>query len=818
MTDQATTGPRFPIPQWAARRWYWVVLLGACSDQPPADTDQPVPVDPRVPVAQISYVPGRAQEPGHLTLRCVVHDQDGDLLAARISAPGTDTLHSVAGGEDTVTAIIRELPAGNHLMVCTTTDILGRVSADSITVGIDPNRPPAASLSVSRTGESWSIDQRASVDPQGDTVAYTIVVEQTAPVEATVLIIGPRRTPIDTTIALPEGSYRVSSIVHNGVAADTTRRRIEPDQLPPSVTQSVLREGFGFRYSGSFSGTFGRLTVQRARGDTIYFGPVPADTVFRGTTPEDSGGLPDGDYLFIIRATRQGRIASDVKLDSIPSSPPTVDLSALAVSLDPGDSAVVTLPIPTDRNPEDAPRYAAAVSLDGKVVPSLSGSELSLTAVPGASGTFAVQLTVGNNATGVLVDTLTGSIGGTGTGNGTAQQDSTGFKSGYNDVAVMGGATSVGADLVDDDADKHPLFGVNVARRRLGPYYNLKRRLNDRYGLAIGIDYSLVNQFSNFSTTDTHAASGIFRVYARWRVFGSKATNSGSLVARLENRHGYIPVTPRDLGGDGGSTLSTATFKDFGWGVTVFYWKQTFRDSKSGFAVGNMDPGDFSDVFPLLTAYKAFMNDASFNNPSVALPNQGLGVTGRLGLGEHWYVAGGLHDANGDPTQFGFDTFFNVREYYTWAEAGWDPGDNNGQGEGIHVNLWHADARKDAGTDETWGVTFSASRIFRKGVHWTPFFRAGYSEEDGGQRVRFIATAGAGFVVRQGDFLGLSTSLSGAPDKSLRNQWTTEAFYRLQMTENIAVTPGFQFTVHPSKTLETDVLAVMSVLRLRLAL
>ena len=321
MPDHDFTRPRWHVPEWISRHWYWVVLLGACSEQPPVDTDQAVPVDPRVPVAEISYVPGRAQEPGHLTLRCVVRDQDGDLLAARVTGPGTDTLHAVSAGADTVTASIQQLPAGEHLFVCTATDVFGRVGADSVTVGIDPNRPPEASLSVSRTGESWSIDQRAVVDPQGDTVAYTIVVEQTGPVEGIVLTIGPRRTPIDTTIALPDGSYRVSSIVHNGVAADTTRRRIGPDQSLPSVSQSVERNGFGFHYSGSFSGTFGRLTVQRARGDSIYFGPVPADTVFRGTTPGDTGGLPDGDYLFIIRATRQGQVASDIKLDSIPKTP-----------------------------------------------------------------------------------------------------------------------------------------------------------------------------------------------------------------------------------------------------------------------------------------------------------------------------------------------------------------------------------------------------------------------------------------------------------------------------------------------------------------
>ncbi|NNG15269.1 MAG: hypothetical protein HKM89_02230, partial [Gemmatimonadales bacterium] len=115
--------------------------------------------------------------------------------------------------------------------------------------------------------------------------------------------------------------------------------------------------------------------------------------------------------------------------------------------------------------------------------------------------------------------------------------DTTRFKSGYEDVVVHGGATSVGADLVDDDLKKDPLFEVNFARQWLGGYYRLKRKLNDKLRLAVGVDYSLMNQFSNYSTTDTQAASGIFRVFGTWRVFGSRAASSGNLVYRIENRH-----------------------------------------------------------------------------------------------------------------------------------------------------------------------------------------------------------------------------------------------------------------------------------------
>jgi porin len=399
-------------------------------------------------------------------------------------------------------------------------------------------------------------------------------------------------------------------------------------------------------------------------------------------------------------------------------------------------------------------------------------------------------------------------------------QDTTEFKSGFEDVAKAGGETAVGADLKDDDRKKNSLLGWDLPRTIAPGIYDLKRKIKDALGLAIGVDYSFLNQFSSFSTTDTQAASGIFRIFGTWRLFGDLVGSSGHLVYRVENRHLLgSGIVPRDLGFDGGSSLSTATFKRFDWGVTSLYWKQMFKRDRYFFTVGKMDPGDFSDVYLMLTAYKAFMGDAYFNNPTVALPQQGFGIVGAAGFTDNWYVAGGLHDANGSPTQLGLDSFFDVREYYSWIELGWRwSGTGVLDGQSVHVNVWRQDARQEAGTEETWGVTFSANPMYESPVRWSPFLRAGYSEHDGGQLVRFLLAGGLGVFVRKSDLVGVATSWSGPPDSSLRNQLTTEAFYRLQLTENLQVTPVVQFTIHPSQTTEVDTLWVTSVLRVRYSL
>ena len=152
-------------------------------------------------------------------------------------------------------------------------------------------------------------------------------------------------------------------------------------------------------------------------------------------------------------------------------------------------------------------------------------------------------------------------------------------KSGYDDPGVIEGASGVGGQLVDDDTVKKPLIRFGF----LGEgYYTLKRKLKKQHGIELNSDYNFLNQFASESESDRQASSGAVRFYGRWFPPRSEAPGSGRVVFRFENRHRIGPgVTPRDLGFDAGSALSTASFKAFGWGVTSLYWAQAFSISAS---------------------------------------------------------------------------------------------------------------------------------------------------------------------------------------------------------------------------------------------
>ncbi len=389
------------------------------------------------------------------------------------------------------------------------------------------------------------------------------------------------------------------------------------------------------------------------------------------------------------------------------------------------------------------------------------------------------------------------------------------FKSGYENIPVTGGSTSVAAELVNGDVVKQPLVHFHLLCKALRPYYRFKEGLNRKHGIALSTDYIFLNQFATFSFEDRQAASGSFRMYGTWKVFGSADKTAGSLVFRFENRHRIGPgLTPRELGFSTGSALSTASFKEFGWGITSLYWQQLILNKRFALVFGQMDPGDFEDLHPLLNAWTAFQNDAYFNNPTTALPQQGLGVVLRTFLSDQVYLEGGLHDAKGTPNKIGFDTFFKTREYFTWIEAGFSPGGvEEAAGQSIHLTYWHQDPRAEAGTAESWGAAFSASLKVKN--RWIPFIRAGYSE-GGAALMRWIVGAGVGIRLRGHDLLGLASSIGGTEDASQRNQITSELFYRLQFTDNLELTPGLQWTINPAMNLEKDFIAVAAVLRLRL--
>ena len=387
-------------------------------------------------------------------------------------------------------------------------------------------------------------------------------------------------------------------------------------------------------------------------------------------------------------------------------------------------------------------------------------------------------------------------------------------RSGYADsVPVASGGKNVSAELVELDEDQDVLFDVNWAEDLIPGIYRRKKLLYDRHGIAANMDYSTLMQRASFSTGENTAASSVFRLYGTWRATGRSAGPSGHLVWKFEYRGNILDrQTPRDMGFLTGSALSTANYKANGWGFSDFYWKALDANKENMLLVGHMDPGDWADQHYLLNAWTNLLSDAFYNNPTEAIPKRGFGVVGRVALPGRWYAAGGVHDANGQDNRFGFRDFLDVGELFSWAELGFRSSSYSGFGETTHIHVWHQDERVEAGNEESWGVTFSASgNIFGdvKGI-----LRAGYAEGDAPQMREFLGAA-VSMPTRGSDRLQVGVGWGSPPDKSLRSQTLIELLYRIYFTQNLVISPDIQVTFNPSLTTETDRVTVVG-LRARL--
>ena len=379
-----------------------------------------------------------------------------------------------------------------------------------------------------------------------------------------------------------------------------------------------------------------------------------------------------------------------------------------------------------------------------------------------------------------------------------SEEESEDSKSGYSDTvdAGGGGSKSVSAELIDGDQIFDSMLNFDLLNTLRTDYYRFKKSLNEQTGIAYSVDYSVLATRASFSSTDDEdAASSVFRIYGAWHVLGDNFNSGGSLIFKYEHR-GAINGTqsPRDLGFNTGSALSTANYKDSGWGWTDMYVKGFLFGGRIGLLVGHMDPGDWADQHVLLNAWTNLLNDSFYNNPTEAIPKRTFSAVARFSLGENWYVGGGVHDSNGKDNHIDFGQVWDTPELFTWAEFGFKRA-NAAFGESTHLHYWHQDKRVEAGVMESWGLAFSSSYVSDHDIK--TILRIGYSEGDAAQMRRFVGVA-MSLPARGSDRILFGAGWGSPPDKSLRDQTTLEVLYRAHLTQHIVISPDLQVTFKPS--------------------
>jgi porin len=396
----------------------------------------------------------------------------------------------------------------------------------------------------------------------------------------------------------------------------------------------------------------------------------------------------------------------------------------------------------------------------------------------------------------------------------TAQQPSSepGKLSGFTEQTTLGGSGDLPVRLVADDEVKQTLISPIL----LGPWFRFKGRMNESVGFKFGLNYNTLFMGASSSLTgNDYASGGVLEINGNWTLLGRGGPNTGVLGFRLESRHKYSDIAPNQLGAEIGSLWKPdVLWGTFDFAVSQLWWEQRFMSGRGAVRFGKLiTPAVIYDNFFLRVPQLVFENETMVFS-AAAFPSNGLGTVAVVFPTDNLYVQGGIHDANGSPTEAGFDTFFDVREYFVAGEIGWVSSFDKRRQDNYHVTVWHTDERTATGAPSGWGLTLAAQRYLDDRI--MPFLR--YSYSDGGATpMDHLVTGGLAYRVRGHDGFGIGLSWGSPSEADLRSQFGIESMYRFYLTQAISVIPGLQLLVHPSRNPDEDLIGVFS-LRARLSI
>ena len=369
---------------------------------------------------------------------------------------------------------------------------------------------------------------------------------------------------------------------------------------------------------------------------------------------------------------------------------------------------------------------------------------------------------------------------------------------------------------------KDTLFGNTAIDLLADRWRSRAGQLKTATGLDLGIAYTVLYQRLT-DTKDSHdpkqGAVGDLDIFGEWSPPGTETERSGFFGFEAELRTRLLTSSrPSDLGDSAGSLWETTNdFDTQDMSLVQLWWQQTFAGDALTYRIGKVDQTDFFDVGSLKSADLFFSNFAFSENPAFGQPDPGWGGAVHLDWDGDWYLIAGVGDANGTRTSIAANDFYDRNDYFTAAEFGLTPS-IAGLGQGYYqFTLWHTDGRTSGNEpNQPSGKGFSLR--LEQEINEDVLTFVTYSRASGGATdVRQLATAGVGITGLMGnrdDIVGLALAWGQPEDRLLRNQYVAEMFYRMQITNNLQLTPDVQLIREPSRNRDNDTIGVFG-LRLR---
>lgn len=389
----------------------------------------------------------------------------------------------------------------------------------------------------------------------------------------------------------------------------------------------------------------------------------------------------------------------------------------------------------------------------------------------------------------------------------------TGSKAGYASTATLEGPEGVTTELEQDDAIVGGLLSPDGTLKAFEPWYEFKRRLNQKYGLQLSFSVQALYQTADETLTGvSDAAAYRGQIQGAWALFDRGGANPGKLTFRLRNQQQWPDmIPPTQLALQFGSVANSGTgFGDAGYNVAELAWRQSFAQGKFRVIGGVISASAWYNTSALSSSLMGFQNTAMQSSLSKANPGRGLGFGFGTIFGPKVAMVAGIHDANGTATKSPLDTIEDG-EYFYSAEFRYLPsGLENQLWNSLKLQFWYQDALKEKGLPSANGITWQAGYLFNG--RWYPFAFGGWSDGDASVFKRdVVAGLGVKLDTRRrpsNDMFGISAGWGDPSIDALQDQYTAEMFYRLQLLSSFAITPSVQIVRDPAANREDNQVVV----------
>jgi porin len=390
---------------------------------------------------------------------------------------------------------------------------------------------------------------------------------------------------------------------------------------------------------------------------------------------------------------------------------------------------------------------------------------------------------------------------------------------------VIGRPGSIPSRLRRDRIPKEYLFQFPGVSRALKPWYDFKNDLDINHGFRFGISYTALYQKANDAFGPEDDAAGYdLDIIGTWTFLGRGTTSPTKLGFEFFRRDDLgTELPPQRLFTQYGALYSNAApYGEEDLVIGELWIHQKIRN-RFGFRIGKIFPVTAYDYFPFKNFRLDFIDFNHVTNATIPLPGNGLGAFAVYRPLSNFMIRLGVHDANADVQESGFDTY-EKGENFKILEVGYDTSliprkIGRPPQSTIHVSLWHQDDRDEAGVDDGRGVGISVIQRFGRFI---PFVRYGYADVNATGPTPAKHMANVGLVIdnifgQDHDRIGLGYTWADPADGTLDDQSEIDAFYRVQLTPEIQIGPTLSVIFDPVRNPDEDRITVWG-FRTRVAL